>query len=58
MCPTKITAAALLLGAVLPLSALAYGNGVVGFSGKIGGQTCSQCHTGTASTAPTVAFTS
>lgn len=41
---------------LLPLTASAYGGGVVGFSGKVASQTCTQCHAAGAAAAPTVAF--
>jgi hypothetical protein len=53
--PATRTSAFGLLGALLaPLTALAYGGGVVGFSGKSPGQLCTGCHTVSTGTAPTV----
>jgi uncharacterized protein (TIGR03382 family) len=49
------TSALGLLGALLfPLTALSYGGGVVGFSGKSPGQLCTGCHAVSTGTAPTV----
>lgn len=45
------------LALLVPLHALAYGSGIVGYSGKVASQTCVSCHGVGAGTAPTVTFT-
>ena len=51
------SAIALLAVLVLPLTAFAYGGGVVGFSGKVSTQLCSGCHLAGAGAAPNVTLT-
>lgn len=51
------SAIALLAVLVLPLTAFAYGGGVVGFSGKVATQLCNGCHVAGAGAAPTVTLT-
>ncbi|MDP1918088.1 MAG: choice-of-anchor V domain-containing protein [Myxococcales bacterium] len=51
------SAIALLAVLALPLTAFAYGGGVVGFSGKVSTQLCSGCHLAGAGAAPTVTLT-
>ncbi len=52
--PSPIKNLVALLGFFLPLGALAYGGGVVGYSNKIPGQNCTACHGVSSGTVPTV----